>query len=234
MCPCSPLGRPTWRDDLPSSSVWPCHDAYMPLRQLPSTALQRGSDQACVALPRKGMPHRIQLQDDRSPRAFRLCLVPMGQGAEPGEHGLCGDAEEQGDAVHGKATQGEQPARLISQRVPVTAGKSYRVSGWVKTAQPTKASSFNIHFVNAAGKEIGPLRAVATIPQNQTTPYSLVSKTFVVPKKAEAKDMRIPESSSLGRVPHVGHHALGVVKRMVAVERGVVVRNYYISAPLAD
>jgi hypothetical protein len=78
--------------------------------------------------------------------------------------------------------------------VPVTAGKTYRVSGWVKTARPTAASTFTIRFANAAGS-IGSLQAGAPIPQNQTTPYRLVSKTFVAPATAEAMDvsMRLAE-----------------------------------------
>src|SRR5205807_6168742 len=83
------------------------------------------------------------------------------------------------DAHSGKsalALIGGKDYHRISQRVPVTAGKSYRVSGWVKTAQPTKASSFNIQFDYADGTH-GSLQRVEKIPQNQTTPYSPVGGT---------------------------------------------------------
>jgi hypothetical protein len=100
---------------------------------------------------------------------------------------------EAADARSGRsalALIGRADYQLISQRVPVTAGKTYRVSGWVKAAQPTTESSFTIRFANAAGA-IGSLQPVASIPQNQTTPYSLVSKTFVAPATAEAMDVLI-------------------------------------------
>jgi hypothetical protein len=96
---------------------------------------------------------------------------------------------------------------LISQQVPVTAAKSYRVSGWVKTAQPTKASSVRIRFVNAAGKEIDSLREVETIPPHQTKPYRQVrdDQTFVAPATAEAMRVLIRlEGPGEGEPPATG------------------------------
>jgi hypothetical protein len=101
---------------------------------------------------------------------------------------------EAADARSGRsalALIGRADYQLISQRVPVTAGKTYRVSGWGKTAQPTAASTFTIRFANAAGTPIGGLQPVKPIPQNQTTPYSEVSNTFVAPAAAEAMDVLI-------------------------------------------
>jgi len=95
---------------------------------------------------------------------------------------------------------------LISQRVPVTAMKKYRVSGWVKAAQPTKASTINIQFTDADGKVVGSLQPGATIPQNQTTSYSQVrEQIFPAPEKAEAMKVVIRlEGPGRGEAPATG------------------------------
>jgi hypothetical protein len=54
------------------------------------------------------MLHLIQLQDDSSPHRLWLLCVLLGEGADPGEHGLGRDAEEKRDTVRGQATQIEQ------------------------------------------------------------------------------------------------------------------------------
>jgi len=59
-----------------------------PVEQLPRVAIQRFPDLELVAFRREVMPHLIKFQDDGSPRRLRLLLVWLGQGAEPGKHGL--------------------------------------------------------------------------------------------------------------------------------------------------
>src|SRR5262249_46801829 len=50
-------------------------------------------------------PHLIKLQDDGSSCGLLLLLIVLGQGEDPGEHSLGGDAEEKRDPVHRHATE---------------------------------------------------------------------------------------------------------------------------------
>src|SRR5215510_15232763 len=54
------------------------------------------------------MPHLIQFEDNASPRGLWRLLVLLGQGSDPVEHRLGGDAQEERDAVHRNATQVQQ------------------------------------------------------------------------------------------------------------------------------
>jgi hypothetical protein len=95
--------------------------------------------------------------------------------------------------------------RISSQPVPVTAGKSYAVSGWVKTARPTKASFVKIRFVDADGRDVS-RRKLKPIPPNRTTPYGRVGpETFVAPATAKAMHVVLHlDGPATGEAPTTG------------------------------
>jgi hypothetical protein len=73
------------------------------------------------------MPHLIKLQDDSSPCRLWLLVGIFGKVPDPGEHGLRGDPEEKGNAVHGHATQVPQDGVDLHRAWLVTRGHAGRL-----------------------------------------------------------------------------------------------------------
>ena len=70
--------------------------------------------------------------------------------------------------------EGTQAYRLVEQTVVVTPGQSYRVSGWLRTDDLSKAAEVSVRFLNANDGKVGSARIVeiagTTLAGNGPTP----------------------------------------------------------------